>query len=239
MVDVDGTHPHESRVTAPLVTVAIPVFNGELFVTGAIESVLGQTFSDFELLISDNHSTDRTAAICDAYASKYSNRIRFFRQTRNLGPFLNLKFVTDEARGQFLVWLAHDDVLHPDYLNKCLAEFDGNRGAVSVCTDFRIIDQTGSAICIESLTRIRGDIRWSRRRAAFFQYPILDNWFYSVYGMTKTSQLRQVMADVKAPQFMSQIELPVLARLAIAGEIVAIPVVARDYRRHKQSLYHR
>jgi glycosyltransferase involved in cell wall biosynthesis len=221
----------------PTVTVGIPVFNGARFIRQAIESVLAQTFTDYELLISDNASVDSTAAICGEYAA-HDSRIKFVQQEKNQGPFWNLKFVTEQATGRLLVWLAHDDALHRQFIEECVAYLDRNPRAVVVSSDFRIVDESGDQVDMEILQTIREDIPWVRRCSQFFHYPIFSNVFYAFYGMIRADACRTVLGRVKVPRYMSQIELPVLARLATMGEITSLPAVLRDYRRVSTSLYH-
>lgn len=221
----------------PTVTVGIPVFNGERFIRQAIESVLAQTFTDFELLISDNASVDGTAAICSEYAAS-DRRIKLVQQEKNRGPFWNLKFVSDRATGRLLVWLAHDDALHRRYMEECVAYLDRNPRAVLVAGDFRIVDESGNQIGTEILETIREDVPWTQRCTQFFHYPIFSNVFYAFYGMIRADDCRTVLGRVSEPKYMSQIELPVLARLATMGEITSLPTVLRDYRRVSTSLYH-
>lgn len=230
-IDTDST---ESR---PLVTVGIPAYNEKRFIGQAIESVLAQTFTDFELLISDDASSDGTAEICAELAAR-DHRIRFVRQSRNLGPFLNLKYVTDHAAGALLVWLAHDDVLGSTYLEECVSQLKSRPHDVLVSTDFKIIDESGKLLCLESLASIRADIPWKRRRAEFFRFPVYSNIFYSFYGMMRTDAGKRMFAALKRPRYMSQIELPVLVRLATMGEIASFPSPSRYYRRVSTSLYH-
>jgi glycosyltransferase involved in cell wall biosynthesis len=221
----------------PAVTVGIPVFNGARFIRQAIESVLAQTFTDYELLISDNASADGTAAICNEFAAN-DRRIKFVQQENNRGPFWNLKFVTDRATGGLLVWLAHDDALHRLYLEECVAYLDRNPGVVVVSSDFRIVDESGNQVDMEILRSIREDIPWKRRCSQFFHYPIFSNVFYAFYGVMRADACRTALSRVKEPEYMSQIELPVLSRLATMGEIASLPTVLRDYRRVSTSLYH-
>ncbi len=221
----------------PTVTVGIPVFNGARFIRQAIESVLAQTFTDYELLISDNASADGTAAICDQFAAS-DRRIKFVQQDRNRGPFWNLKFVTERATGGLFVWLAHDDALDRRFIEECVAYLDRNPRAVIACGDFRIVDESGNQIDMEILKTIREDIPWAQRCSQFFHYPIFSNVFYAFYGMMRADACKAVMSSVKEPKYMSQIELPVLSRLATMGEITSLPTILRDYRRVSTSLYH-
>jgi glycosyltransferase involved in cell wall biosynthesis len=92
----------------PVVSIGMPVFNGEKFIRQALDSLLAQTFTDFELIISDNASTDATGSICRIYAEQDS-RIRYIRQQENLGALSNFQFVLNEARGEYFMWAACDD----------------------------------------------------------------------------------------------------------------------------------
>src|SRR3972149_8539793 len=92
----------------PRVSVGLPVFNGEQFLRQALDSVLAQTYPGFELIISDNASTDRTQDICEAYATR-DKRIQYYRQSKNVGGGRNYNFVFEVSNGEYFKWLAHDD----------------------------------------------------------------------------------------------------------------------------------
>lgn len=126
----------------PTVTIGLPVFNGERHLAAAIDSILGQTFTDFELIISDNASTDRTAEICQDYAARDA-RIRYSRNGRNIGAGPNFNRVFELARGRFFKWAAHDDVLEPEFLECCVAALEGAPDAVLCHTAVREIDEHG------------------------------------------------------------------------------------------------
>jgi glycosyltransferase involved in cell wall biosynthesis len=93
----------------PSVSIGMPVFNGESFIREALDSLLTQTFTDFELIISDNASTDGTEAISREYAERDA-RIRYVRQPENMGALKNFQFVLEEAVGEYFMWAAADDV---------------------------------------------------------------------------------------------------------------------------------
>lgn len=92
----------------PVVSIGMPVYNGERFIREALDSLLAQTFTDFELIISDNASTDATESICRNYAERDS-RIRYIQQRENFGALPNFQFVLNEARGEYFMWAACDD----------------------------------------------------------------------------------------------------------------------------------
>ena len=92
----------------PKVSIGMPVYNGEKYIREAIDSLLAQTFSDFELIISDNYSGDKTKQICEEYAIKDS-RIRYIQQSKNIGANANFEFVLQEAMADYFLWAACDD----------------------------------------------------------------------------------------------------------------------------------
>ena len=98
------------RNLPPLVSIGLPVYNGENFVADAIRCVLSQTFTDWELIISDNASSDRTLSICQEFAAKDS-RIRIYQNKRNMGFAPNYNHVFHVSRGRYFKWIAHDDLV--------------------------------------------------------------------------------------------------------------------------------
>lgn len=107
----------------PRLTVGLPVYNGQNYLAESLEALLGQTYEDFELIISDNASTDGTAAICRRY-EKQDSRVRYFRQLRNLGLSANHNFLVAQAAGELFKWASHDDLYARDLLERCVAALD-------------------------------------------------------------------------------------------------------------------
>lgn len=107
----------------PRLTVGLPVYNGAELLAGSIEALRGQTYEDFELIISDNASTDGTADICRFYEQQ-DPRIRYFRQPRNIGSAANHNFLIDQARGELFKWASHDDLYDRELLRRCVDALD-------------------------------------------------------------------------------------------------------------------
>src|SRR3954470_23138397 len=107
----------------PRVTIGLPVYNGARYLAEAIESVLAQTFTDFELVISDNASTDATAAIALQYAAR-DPRVRYSRNRENIGSARNFGRAFELATGEFFKWMASDDLISPEFLENCVAALD-------------------------------------------------------------------------------------------------------------------
>lgn len=121
-------------------SIGMPIYNGAEFLRDAIESILNQTFQDFELIISDNASTDDTMSICQDYAAQ-DPRIRYFRQETNIGAGPNFNFVFDQATAEYFKWAAHDDVLLPRHLETCVGFLDDNPAFLCAHTNVKIFDR--------------------------------------------------------------------------------------------------
>lgn len=117
----------------PRLSIGVPVYNGERTLPAALDSLLGQTFTDFELIISDNASTDRTPEICAEYARR-DRRIVVERQPRNMGPGPNFEVVLTRSRGDYFMWAAADDLWEPDFAAANLAMLESDpRLVASMC----------------------------------------------------------------------------------------------------------
>ena len=137
----------------PAVSVGLPVYNGEKYLAVAIDSVLAQTFRDFELIIADNASTDRTQEICDAYA-KRDSRIRYMRHPANRGASFNYNFVFHEARAHYFKWIAHDDFIAPSFLGACVESLNSDQSAVLAYTHHIDVDENGAVL--RTVSRSKG-----------------------------------------------------------------------------------
>jgi glycosyltransferase involved in cell wall biosynthesis len=124
----------------PTVSIGLPVRNGAHYVAEAIESILAQTFADFELIISDNASSDATASICESYAAR-DRRIRCYRHPHNLGASYNFNFVFRRATGAHFKWAAHDDVIRPTFLERTLAALEADPEAVLCQSLVQVVDR--------------------------------------------------------------------------------------------------
>lgn len=126
----------------PLVTIGLPVFNAEEFIDQALDSILGQTFGDFEVIVSDNFSTDRTGEIARSYAER-DGRIIYRRNRTNIGGSRNFNLVFPISRGTYFKWAANDDVLAPTYLEKCVNALESDPGLVLAHSKTARIDRNG------------------------------------------------------------------------------------------------
>jgi glycosyltransferase involved in cell wall biosynthesis len=129
----------------PRLSIGLPVFNGDNYLAEALDSLLAQTYSDFELIISDNASTDKTGEICQAYAAR-DKRIRYYRNETNLGGAYNDCRVVALARGEYFRWAGHDDICDPELLARCIEVLDQEPDVVLCYPKTTIIDEKGQFV---------------------------------------------------------------------------------------------
>jgi glycosyltransferase involved in cell wall biosynthesis len=192
----------------PRVSIGLPVFNGENFLVEALESLLTQTFTDFELIISDNASTDRTQEICRTYASRDA-RIRYIRQPVNLGGAPNQNFLVTQARAPLFKWAAHDDLYGPELLQRCVEILDREPHVVLCHADMAIIDAQGAVVEIYDYTMPTDSPRPSERFRALLHTDGGDD----EYGVMRTEVLR----SVRPIDSYYQPGRPLVAEIALHG----------------------
>jgi glycosyltransferase involved in cell wall biosynthesis len=132
-------------VTPPVLGIGLPVYNGGRYLAAALDSLLAQTFTDFELLILDNASTDSTGEIAAEYAAR-DERIRYHRNAENVGAGPNFNLAFELTSGRYFKWAAHDDLLHPDFLERCVDALERDPDAVLAYPRTRIIGEDGEPI---------------------------------------------------------------------------------------------
>jgi len=128
---------------APKLSVGLPVYNGQNYLAESIEALLGQSYEDFELIISDNASTDDTADICRRY-EKEDPRIRYIRQEHNIGATPNHNFLVAQARGELFKWASHDDLYARDLLKRCVAALEEFPHVILAHSWTALIDSSGA-----------------------------------------------------------------------------------------------
>src|SRR5262249_47036805 len=133
----------ERTSSVPRLSIGLPVYNGEKYLAESLDALLGQSYEDFELIISDNASTDGTADICHRYA-KQDSRIRYLRQTRNIGCAPNHNFVFEQSRGELFSWSSSDDLYARDLLQRCVNALDERQDVVLAASWTAAIDDAGN-----------------------------------------------------------------------------------------------
>ena len=130
---------------APRISIGVPVYNGEAHLPAALDALLAQSFQDFEIIVSDNHSTDGTEGICREYASR-DPRIRYVRADRNGGAAWNFNRVAELARAPYFKWASSNDLHAPTYLARCIEVLDAEPEVVLAYAKGWIIDGTGALV---------------------------------------------------------------------------------------------
>jgi glycosyltransferase involved in cell wall biosynthesis len=171
---------------APRLSIGLPVYNAEEALTESLEALLGQSYPDFELIISDNASTDGTADLCRRYA-KQDSRIRYLRQPRNIGRVPNHNFVIDEARGELFKWAAGDDLYARDLLRRCVDALDARPEVVLAHTQSAIVDKCGRIMKLVDYPPATDAPRAPDR----FRSMLFDGWGDDSYGVIRTAVLRR------------------------------------------------
>lgn len=139
-----GLSTTASRPT-PRVAVAMPIYNGEPYLVEAVESILGQTFTDFELILCDNSSTDGTQEWCRKWL-RQDSRVRYHRNRRNVGLAANFGLAADLCSAPLIKWAAGDDILEPTCLADCVAVLDAHPDVVLAVPQGRLIGPDGSRL---------------------------------------------------------------------------------------------
>lgn len=200
----------------------MPLYNAARYLECCLDSLLGQDYPDFEIIISDNASTDRTWEICQRYAARDA-RIRLYRNSRNYGGHVNYARVVELARGELFKWVAYDDICLPTYLRTCVAALDaaGPR-AVLVYPRTVLIDEGGAVIGpYDDRLDLRDHRAW--RRVAGVAHNI--SLCHAHFGVFRLCVLRRT--GMIRPFISSDYTL--LAEVARLGEIheVAEPLFQR------------
>ena len=199
----------------PRVSIGLPVYNGAKFLKDSLDSFLCQTFTDFELIISDNASTDRTQEICRAYAANDS-RIRYYHNKTNLGASWNFNRVFKLSRGEYFKWAAADDLCAQDFLHKCVEVLDQEPDIILCYAKSIIIDEKGNFVrsCEDGL-----NLQSKSASGRFLQLMYNLNLCHPVFGLIRSDILK---GSRLFQGFIGDDEV-LLAELSLKGKFKEIP----------------
>lgn len=172
----------------PRVTLAMPVYNGENFIEEAIDSILAQDFRDFELIITDNASSDRTEAICRK-AALNDPRVRYYRHPKNLGAAPNYNSGYELATGEYLKWCAHDDKISRNYLSECVRVLDSDPGVALVFGRTQCVDGKGAEIA--TVGQELPDLSGLRAAERFGRVIRFSGTCFEIFGLFRMDALRR------------------------------------------------
>ncbi|MFC9692429.1 glycosyltransferase family 2 protein [Kribbella sp. NPDC056951] len=207
-------------MTHPRLSIGLPVYNGEEYLAQSLDAVLGQTYTDFELILSSNASTDGTDDICREYAAR-DERITFYRQDRNVGAAPHHDFVFQKSHGELFKWASGDDLWGRDLVAKCIDLLDANPDAVLTHTYTAAIDGEDNIIqaleyplhtdAVEAPERLR-----SQLRDADLPGAIQADDFY---GVIRSDVLRKV----KPHGSFYHADQVFMAELVLHGRFLEVP----------------
>jgi glycosyltransferase involved in cell wall biosynthesis len=205
----------------PRVSIGLPVYNGERYVGEAIEGVLSQTFSDFELVISDNASTDRTREICEDYA-RNDARVRYSRNPENLGsaPNYNRCFALAHP-SEYFKWITYDDLMSEDFLERCIEALDSDKDVTLAFPAMVTTDADGNVISRqlpEDLSLVEREP--GRRAERMIEYGLEGpDIYWTLYGLIRRSAIEQTELH---GNFVASDQV-LLFQLALTGKFVQVP----------------
>lgn len=228
----------------PKVAVGVPVYNGENYLGDTLKQLLVQTYQDFEVIVSDNCSTDRTRELCLDYAAK-DPRIVYSRTETNLGANPNFNRVSRLARSPYFCWRAHDDRVHPEYLKKCVAVLDANPDVVLSHAASTVVDDAGNPLRLDAEKQLfiyepgGFEVPPDRVHIAEGRDPIgrfaefLDETYFGmhVYGVVR----REALAQTQLFRMYHQSERCILAELSLIGRFSTLDEHLCVRRVHAQS----
>lgn len=201
--------------TIPRLSIGLPVYNGEVFLAESLDALLGQSFEDFELIISDNASTDATEDICRQYAAS-DPRICYVRQPRNLGCSWNHNFVVGQARGDLFKWASHDDLYARDLLRRCVDALDEHPDVVLAHSWTALVDGATSDVARPLEYPLSTNHADAPDR---FRSELFDNGGDDAYGVIRADVLRHVLPHGS----YYRADRTIVAEIALHGRFHQVP----------------
>lgn len=212
----------------PSVSIGLPVFNGERYIREALESLLHQTYTDFELVISDNASTDTTQSICREIAAK-DQRVRYLRNTENIGLIANYNLVFRMTSGQYFKWASANDVCAPHMVEKCVQILNEQDDVVLCSCKTRLFTvDTASAVNYELGLNLMEDSAAGRLRHLVHRLR-LNN------GMNGVIRRRTLERTRLLDNYLAS-DVNLLVELALLGKFYEVPEYLFYRRVHPEEL---
>jgi glycosyltransferase involved in cell wall biosynthesis len=216
-----------------LVSIGLVVYNGEKLISRAIGSLLAQDYTNFELIISDNASTDNTGKICLDFANK-DKRIRYVRQKENIGMAGNFPFVLGEAKGGYFMWAAHDDWWAPTFISDLKTALDNNPDYGVAMSSIERINDDGTPldkVLFTGNTDLTPLNHYKILIKLFTQkFPV---FFY--YGIFRTNLIKKIL-ERPSPQTTGGDKI-IMAEVSLASRLYSIPQILHKRTEKKKMNY--
>ena len=208
----------------PKLSIGLPVYNGERYLSGTLDSLLGQSYAEFELIVSDNASTDGTEDICRDYCDR-DPRVAYHRYDVNRGAAWNFNNAVRLSRGRYFKWAAHDDLYAPTFLERCVEVLDRDPEVVLCFSRTDFIDDQGAVIREYPFPV---DVATASRRRLFRLYAGGGHIVHEVFGIIRSSTLR----ETKLIDGYVGSDLVLLGKLALRGRFHQVPERLFLHREH-------
>lgn len=220
-----------------LVSIGLPTYNRSHYIREALDSLLSQTYRNFELIISDNASTDDTQKICEEYVKK-DRRIKYIKQKENIGGFENFRFVFHQARGEYFMWASDDDLWEPTFISELVSLLSSVSSAVLAISLIVNIDAKGFPYSIRTeFIDTRGMSYFKRISNVLYRCP--PDYFSGLYRTKTLSEiLRAKMFDNRNLEDYTLLLLKSHGVLRIAsdkGDIITSPKPLFYKRNHPEA----
>ncbi|MGH7380662.1 MAG: glycosyltransferase family 2 protein [Candidatus Methylomirabilales bacterium] len=218
-----------------LVSIGLPVYNSEQHIRQALDSLLVQDYQHFELIISDNASTDGTQQICLEYAAR-DGRIRYHRNERNMGIAWNLNRVFELSSGEYFKWAGSHDYVAPTFISACKRILDADPAVVLAYPLARVINEKG-----ETVREIVPEIIDTRNLPTFGRVLVVvakvEYCALELYGLFRVSALRRCrpLVTLIANDMVLMLEISILGSIALVPEVLLyrrdfLPILSEDKR---------
>jgi glycosyltransferase involved in cell wall biosynthesis len=208
----------------PRLSIGLPVYNGAQYLEQSLNSLLHQSYSNFELILSDNASTDSTGSICQAYAAK-DKRIRYYRNEKNIGANPNFNRVFELSSGTYFKWAACDDIHDERFIERCIEVLDNEPSVVLCYTRTEQIDENGVSL---GPLDFELDAASPSPNQRFYNMIHVDHWCFQIFGVIRSETLR------KTPRLGQHYgaDRVLLAEISLHGRFHEIPEYLFKRRNH-------
>lgn len=230
--DVSSSHRDVAR-RQPLVSIMVPVFNQEEFISEALESILTQSYTEIEVIVADDASTDRTAEIVQAYCARHPEKVRLIKSEKNLGVTANCRRLISLIRGEYVCWFAGDDVMHSHKIATQVEALEQKPDAVLCYHDCAVFDSSSGKILF-SYNGVSGHEPFG---GDVFRLLLLHRCFIcGISAMIRTSAMPAEGHDARIP---TASDWHLFISVASKGRAIYLPEVLASYRRHAKNITNR
>jgi len=213
-------------ISRQLVSIGVPVYNEERYLRSTLNSLLSQDHENLELIISDNASTDGTAAICQEYA-RQDSRVRYYRNEDNTGAVANFNRAFELSNGDYFMWAGAHDLWHSKFVSSALPLFEADSGLVLVYPRTMLIDPDGNELM---MTPDELDTRGLPALQRYLKLVWTIHWCNMIHGLIRSSVVRSTSGF----QNVWGSDILLLVELSLIGEFAQLPEVLFYRRENRQ-----